>query len=213
MLKATENFIKENLELIRENKWDEIYEHSIETSELLVYIDFLKTMLKAGINPNLDKYTLNDLEVDLSVISGMHVEDFTEPKRDGQHICLYLNNKGIAEALTRLLIQTRRIDSNDLIKGDPRQYNNVKICIPEIYDINSYFDKQHNLQNAILEIHVQTLHNELEEIYYEEGPFEFNDVSDNEYDLKDFDIRLDSQYEDNINKFLDHWVEVFFTED
>lgn len=113
MLKATEQFIKDNIELIEENKWDEVYEHSIETSELLVYIDFLKTMLTAGINPNLDKYTLNDLEADLSVISGMHAEDFTASKIEGVNVLAYLNNKAIAQALTNVLRATRRLNFNE----------------------------------------------------------------------------------------------------
>ena len=211
MLKATEQFIKDNIELIEENKWDEVYEHSIETSELLVYIDFLKTMLTAGINPNLDKYTLNDLEADLSVISGMHAEDFTASKIEGVNVLAYLNNKAIAQALTNVLRATRRLNFNEQITGDGTYMSNLYIIIPEIYDVHSVYDRMRALDNAVLEVHVSA-GGYLDELYYEEGPYQFTEaiVGDG---LKDFVIAQDNTYEDNINQFLDGWIEAFFTED
>ena len=92
MLQTTQRFIEEYIDDIELNKWENIHKTLHEVNELKIHIDFIKTMLEAGLINVSPGYSLEQLHSDLDIIAEMEFKDFSEPIKERYHLYLYLKN-------------------------------------------------------------------------------------------------------------------------
>ena len=135
MLQTTQRFIEEYIDDIELNKWENIHETLQDKSELKVHIDFIKTMLEAGLTSVTPEYSLDQLHKDLDIIASIGTKDFSEPIKERDNLYLYLKNDQIGIAISNILKATHYFDRYDFINTvDKDVKHNLYIRLESIYD-------------------------------------------------------------------------------
>ena len=134
MLQKTQRFIEEYIDDIELNRWKELHTQLHQVSELKVHIDFIKTMLEAGLTSVTPGYSLEQLHSDIDIIAAIEFKDFSEPARSGNDVYLFLTNDVIATALSNILKATgyfNLTDNIDIHQKDP--IHNFSVCLENAY--------------------------------------------------------------------------------
>ena len=172
MRNTTKLFIEEHIKDIENENWSFIHKDLINKSEPLVHINFIKSMLEAGINPglpsSLKNYTLEDLKQDVFIISEMNYHDFTAPDIADENVWIYLNDPDIGKSLTNILRAIYYIRDDESILGNSEYEGNFRICIVGAYDksVGTELDMEVQLETDKYEF--------LSTLELTDGPFNFN---------------------------------------
>lgn len=199
MLQTTQRFIENNIDDIELNKWKELHAHLHQVSELKVHIDFIKTMLEAGLTSVIPGYSLEQLHSDLGIIDTLEFKDFSEPARSGNDVYLFLTNDGIATALSNILKATGYFNLTDNInihQKDPK--HNFSICLENAYKNIESHDYVYAKTKCYAVVNLDT---QLDRLVIDAGPyyFDFNQASQ--------DIVINALFESNVYRAIAHWLE------
>lgn len=203
MLQTTQRFIEDNIDDIELNKWENIHKTLHEVSELKVHIDFIKTMLEAGLINVSPGYSLEQLHNDLDIIAEMEFKDFSEPIREKDNLYLYLKNDQIGIAMSNILKATHYFDRYDFINtADKDIKHNLFIRLEGIYnkaDTNGYL-----YGKAECWVSVNLLHTRITGLVSDKGPMHFDCNRDNP--TGEIQFPVNSLFESNIYRAVSQWL-------
>ena len=202
MLQTTQRFIENNIDDIELNRWKELHNQLHQVSELKVHIDFIKTMLEAGLTNVAPGYSLEQLHSDLDIIADMEFKDFSEPIKERDHLYLYLKNDQIGIAISNILKATRYFDRYDFINtADKDVQHNLYVRLEGIYDkadTNGYlYGKAECWASVNLETRVTNL-------VSDKGPMHFDFNKDNVAGQIQFPVN--SLFESNVYRAIAQWL-------
>lgn len=209
MLQTTQRFIEEYIDDIELNKWENIHKTLEETSGLNVHIDFIKTMLEAGLTSVTPEYSLEQLNKDLDIIDKIEFKDFSEPIKERDNLYLYLKNDQIAIAISNILKATHYFDKYDFIDtADKDVQHNLYIRLADIYDkagTNGYLQgKVESWVSVNLDTRVTNLVND-------KGPMHFDFNKDNITGQIQFPVN--ALFESNVYRAIAYWLAYYIFAD
>ena len=202
ILQTTQRFIEEYIDDIELNKWENIHKTLHEKSELKVHIDFIKTMLEAGLINVTPEYTLEQLHSDLDIIADMEFKDFSEPIKERDNLYLYLKNDQIGIAISNILKATHYFDRYDFINTIEKDIkHNLFIRLEDIYnkaDTNGYLYGKAECWASVM------LHTRITGLVSDEGPIHFDFNKDNV--IGEIQFPVNSLFESNVYRAIAQWL-------
>ena len=203
MLQTTQRFIEEYIDDIELNKWENIHITLQEKSELQVHIDFIKSMLEAGLMNVTPGYTLEQLHSDLEIIDNIEFKDFSEPIKERNNLYLYLKNDQVGIAISNILKATHYFDRYDFINtADKDVKHNLYIRLEGIYDkvaTHGYmYGKSAECQASV------SLQTRVTELVSDKGPMHFDFNRDNPTGQIQFPVN--ALFESNIYRAIAQWL-------
>ena len=203
MLETTQRFIEEYIDDIELNKWENIHETLHEKSELKVHIDFIKTMLEAGLINVTPGYSLEQLHNDLDIIAEIEFKDFSEPIKERDNLYLYLKNNQIGIAISNILKATHYFDRYDFIDtSDKDVKHNLFIRLESIYD---KADTKGYLYGKVeCWASVNLLHTKVTGLVSDKGPMHFDFNRDNT--IGEIQFPVNSLFESNVYRAIAQWL-------
>lgn len=202
MLQTTQRFIENNIDDIELNKWENLHKTLHEVSELKVHIDFIKTMLEAGLTSVTPGYSLDQLHEDLDIIDKIEFKDFSEPIKERDNLYLYLKNDQIGIAISNILKATHYFDRYDFINTvDKDIKHNLYIRLESIYDkadINGYL---YGKAKCWVIVNLQT---RIVELSTDKGPMHFDFNRDNPTGQLQFPVNI--LFESNVYRAVAQWL-------
>ena len=202
MLQTTQRFIEEYIDDIELNKWENIHETLQDKSELKVHIDFIKTMLEAGLTSVTPEYSLDQLHKDLDIIASIGTKDFSEPIKERDNLYLYLKNDQIGIAISNILKATHYFDRYDFINTvDKDVKHNLFIRLEDIYDkadINGYLYGKAKCWVSV------DLYTRIAELSSDKGPMHFDFNRDNT--AGEIQFPVNALFESNIYRAIAQWL-------
>lgn len=203
MLETTQRFIEEYIDDIELNKWENIHITLQEKSELQVHIDFIKTMLEAGLTNVAPGYSLEQLNKDLDIIDDMEFKDFSEPIKERNNLYLYLKNDQIGIAISNILKATRYFDGYDFINtADKDVKHNLYIRLEGIYDkVATHGYMYGKSAECWASVNLET---RVTNLVSDKGPMHFDCNRDNP--TRELQFPVNSLFESNIHRAIVQWL-------
>ena len=202
MLETTQRFIEEYIDDIELNKWENIHITLQEKSELQVHIDFIKTMLEAGLTNVAPGYSLEQLHSDLEIIDNIEFKDFSEPIKERNNLYLYLKNDQIGIAIANILKATHYFDRYDFINTTEKDIkHNFYIRLEDIY--NKANTRGYVYGEAECWVTV-VLHTRVTELSSDKGPLHF--ACDRDNPTRELQFPVNSLFESNIHRAIVQWL-------
>ena len=203
MLQTTKRFIEEYIDDIELNKWENIHETLWNKSELKVHIDFIKTMLEAGLTSVTPEYSLDQLHKDLDIIAEIGFKDFSEPIKERSNLYLYLKNDQIGIAISNILKATHYFDRYDFINTvDKDIKHNLYVRLEGIYDkVATHGYMYGKSAECWASVSLQT---RVTELVSDKGPMHFDCNRDNTIGQIQFPVN--ALFESNIYRAIAQWL-------